>query len=37
MWSQVEDDLHEDVELQSVLQHGLDVLIDEDENIEMPS
>ena len=33
---QVENDLHEDVELQSELQHALDVLIDEHEIVEMP-
>ena len=32
MQSQVENDLHEDVELQCELQHALDVLIDEHEN-----
>ena len=37
MQSQVENDLHEDVELQSELRHALDVLIDEHENVEMPS
>jgi hypothetical protein len=30
-------DLHEDVELQSELRHALDVLIDEHENVGMPS
>ena len=33
---QVENDLHEEVELQSQLQHTLDVLIDEHENLEIP-
>ena len=33
---QVENDLHEDVELQSELQHALDVLIDEHENVGIP-
>ena len=36
MQSHVENDLHEDVELESELQHALDVLIDEPENVEMP-
>ena len=35
--SKVENDLHEDVELQSELQHALDILIGENENVEMPS
>ena len=34
---QVENDLHEDMELQSELWHDLDVLINEHENVEMPS
>ena len=34
---QIENDLYEDAELQSELQHALDVLIDEHENVEMPS
>ena len=33
----VENDLHKNVELQSELQHALDVLIDKHENVEMPS
>ena len=37
MQSQDENDLHEDMELQSELQHALDVLIDEHENVEMLS
>ena len=37
MQSQVENDLHEDVELQSELQHAWDVLIDEHEYVEIPS
>ena len=35
MQSHVENDLHEDVELQSELQHALDVSIDEHEYVEM--
>ena len=34
---QVENDLHEDLELQSELWHALDVLIVEHEDVEMPS
>ena len=34
---QVESNLHGDVELQSELQHALDVLIHEHKNVEMPS
>ena len=37
MQSQVENDLHENVELQSELRHALDVPIDEHENVKMPS
>ena len=37
MQFQVKNDLHEDAELQSELQHALDVLIDKHENVEMPS
>ena len=37
MQFQVENDSHEDAELQSELQHALDVLIDKHENVEMPS
>ena len=37
MHSQVENDLHEDAELQSELRHALDVLTDEHEIVEMPS
>ena len=37
MQLQVENGIHEDVELQSELQHTLDVLIDEDAYVEMPS
>jgi hypothetical protein len=37
MQLQVVNDLHEDAELQSELQHALDVLIDKHENVEMPS
>ena len=33
----VENDLHEDVELQSELRHATNVLIDEHENVELPS
>jgi hypothetical protein len=33
----VENDLHEDLELQSELGHALDVLIDKHENVKMPS
>ena len=33
---QVENDLHEDVEFRNELQHALDVLIDEHENVEIP-
>ena len=33
----VENDLHENVELQSELQHALDVLIDEHENAKRSS
>ena len=36
MQSQVDNDLHEDVLLQSELQHALHFLIDGHENIEMP-
>ena len=36
MQSRVENDLHEDVELQSDLRHALGVPIDEHENVEMP-
>ena len=35
--SQVENDLHEDVKLQSELRNALDVMIDEHENVERPS
>jgi hypothetical protein len=35
--SQVEIHLHEDMELQSELQHALDVVSVEHENVEMPS
>ena len=34
---QVENNLHEDVELQSELLHALDVLIDEHKNGEIPT
>ena len=37
MQSHVENDLHEDVELQCVLRHGRDVLIDKHETVEMSS
>ena len=37
MPSQVDNDFHEDVEVQSELRHAWDVLIDEHENVEMPS
>ena len=37
MQSRVENDLHEDVELQSELRHALDVLIDEHGSVGMPS
>jgi hypothetical protein len=37
MQSQVENDLHKNVELQNKLQHALDVLLDEHENVEMLS
>jgi hypothetical protein len=33
----VENDLNEDLELQSELGHALDVLIDKHENVKMPS
>jgi hypothetical protein len=35
--SQVENDFHEDVKLQSELRNTLDVIINEHENVEMPS
>jgi hypothetical protein len=37
MQSQVENDLHGDMELQTELQHALNVLIDEHENVEILS
>ena len=37
MHSHVENDLYEDVELQSELRHALNVLIDEHDNVGMPS
>ena len=37
MQSEVENNLHEDVELQSELWHALDVLNDEHKNVKMPS
>jgi hypothetical protein len=37
MHSHIENDLFGDVELQSELRHALDVLIDEHDNVGMPS
>ena len=37
MYSHVENDLHEDVELHRELWHALDVLINDCENVEMSS
>ena len=37
MQSLAEDDINEDVELESQLRHTLDVLVDEHEGVEIPS
>lgn len=37
MQSHIENGLHEDVQLQSKLQHALEISMDEHENVEVPS